>query len=78
MLSESAVALLHACVNRQANFQVDASNLEAYRELAAAGIMYSVSTFRRGPELVFRFTEIGWADRHRILARGAGSPAASS
>ncbi len=76
-LSESAVALLHACVIGD-NPRVDPSNLEAYRELATAGVMFPVSTFRRGPESVFRFTEGGWADRHRILARTAGSPAASS
>jgi hypothetical protein len=77
-LSGAAMSLLHECVNAEANPRVDASNLEAYRELAEAGVMYPVSTFKRGPESVFRFTEGGWADRHRILARTAGSPAASS
>jgi hypothetical protein len=40
---------------------VTSENLEAYRELARAGIMYSVSGFLRGPETAFRFTEEGWA-----------------
>jgi hypothetical protein len=77
-LSEPALALLHDCVNAESNPRVDEANLAAYRELAVAGIMDPVSTFRRGPESVFRFTEFGWRDRHRILARTAGSPAAAS
>ena len=78
ILSDAALALLHACVNGEANPRVDDTNLAAYRELAAAGVMEPVSTFRRGPESVFRFTATGWADRHRILARNGGSHAAAS
>jgi hypothetical protein len=76
-LSESALSLFQACVSGE-NPRVDASNLAAYRELAATGVMFPVSTFRRGPESVFRFTESGWNRRHEILARIAVSPGASS
>jgi hypothetical protein len=71
-LSAPPVTLLQACLAGE-NPRVDATNLEAYRELASAGIMYPVSTFKRGPESVFRFTETGWARRHEILAQTAGS-----
>ncbi len=43
-------------------------NREAYRELAAAGLMYPVSTFAHGPESLFRFTEEGWRRREEWLS----------
>jgi hypothetical protein len=73
-LSDAALALLHECVNGEANPRVDASNLEAYRELAEAGVMYPVSGMFRGPEANFRFTESGWRDRREILGSRVGSP----
>jgi hypothetical protein len=76
-LSTDALNLLYACATGD-NPRVDASNLEAYRELAAAGVMYPVSGFRHGPEAMFRFTESGWRDRLEILAQRAGSPLATS
>jgi len=45
---------------------VTPDSLEAYRELARAGVMYSVSGFLRGPEAAFRFTEEGWARRDEL------------
>ena len=45
---------------------VTADTLEAYRELARAGVMYSVSGFLRGPEAAFRFTEAGWAWKDKL------------
>jgi hypothetical protein len=46
-----------------------------YRELAAAGLMYPVSGFTRGPEANFRFTEEGWALRlNDAAAPQSGSP----
>jgi hypothetical protein len=71
-LSEAARAqmLLHM---EQDGIRVDDSNREAYRELAAAGIMYPVSTFARGPEAYFRFTPEGWDRRHEILDRAKRS-----
>jgi hypothetical protein len=72
-LSDAALALLHACVSGEANPRVDDTNLAAYRELAAAGIMDPVSGMTRGPEANFRFTESGWASRLEILTSRAGS-----
>jgi hypothetical protein len=72
-LSTKALALLHACATGD-NPHVDASNIEAYRELVAAGVMYPVSGMFRGPEANFRFTAEGWRDRHEILASRVGSP----
>ena len=43
--------------------RVTPDNLGAYRELAAARIMYPVSTWAGGPESVFRFTPAGWERR---------------
>jgi len=43
--------------------RVTPENLEAYRELSAARIMYPVSTWAGGPESVFRFTLAGWERR---------------
>lgn len=66
-LSESALALFRLHIE-QDGIRVDDANREAHRELAAAGIMYPVSTFARGPEAYFRFTEDGWERRNEILA----------
>jgi hypothetical protein len=65
-LSEAALALLRLHIE-QAGIRVDDANRAAHRELAAAGILYPVSTFRRGPEAYFRFTDFGWDNRHEIL-----------
>ena len=43
--------------------RVTPENIEAYRELSAARIMYPVSTWAGGPESVFRFTLAGWERR---------------
>ena len=53
---------------------VTEDNRPLYRELAAAGLMYPVSGFTRGPEANFRLTDEGWMRRHEILAPPAGSP----
>jgi hypothetical protein len=61
-LSDSALALLrHLLATRDT--RVTGENLEAYRELARAGIMYPVSGFLGGPESSFRFTQEGWDRR---------------
>ncbi len=67
MLSAEAMALLGRHVE-QDGIRVDDANREAHRELAAAGIMYPVSTFARGSEAYFRFTPQGWERQHEILA----------
>ena len=55
--------------------RVTPENLEAYRELAAARIMYPVSTWVGGPESVFRFTPAGWnAVRNGLTASVALHP----
>ena len=46
--------------------EVTPDNLEAYRELARAGVMYPCSGFMVGPEAVFRFTEEGWNRREEL------------
>lgn len=46
--------------------EVTDANREAYRELAAAGIMVSVGTFTKGDDCVFQFTRQGWERRHEF------------
>jgi hypothetical protein len=48
------------------HIEVTADNLEIYRELARAGVMYPLSAFMQGPEAVFRFTEGGWNMREAL------------
>jgi hypothetical protein len=67
MLSKEALSLLRLHIE-QDGIRVDDANRAAHRELAAAGIMYPVSTFARGPEAYFRFTPEGWERRHEILS----------
>jgi hypothetical protein len=72
-LSAAALALLrHRIATKDA--KVTAKNLEAYRELARAGIMEPVSGMFGGPESTFRFTDLGWSHRDEWIARQAGSP----
>jgi hypothetical protein len=60
-LSEAAKELLRRRL--AGDDRVTSENLEAYRELSAARIMYPVSTWAGGPESVFRFTPAGWERR---------------
>jgi hypothetical protein len=53
--------------------RVTPENLEAYRELATARIMYPVSTWAGGPESVFRFTFAGWERREEWINGRAGA-----
>ena len=61
-LSDAALALLRLNLTGP-HVAVTIDNREAYRDLAAAGLMYPVSTFAHGPESLFRFTEEGWRRR---------------
>jgi hypothetical protein len=70
-LSESALAQMRLHME-QDGIRVDDDNREAYRELARAGIMYPVSTFVRGPEAYFRFTDFGWEQRFEIIGLRGG------
>jgi hypothetical protein len=65
VLSRDARDLLR---RRAAGEQVHVTeeNLEAYRELANAGVMTPASAFITGPESVFRSTEEGWNRREEF------------
>jgi hypothetical protein len=66
-LSAEALALLrHRLATKDT--KVTAKNLEAYRELARAGIMEPVSGMFGGPESTFRFTSDGWSRRDEYNA----------
>ena len=69
-LSEAARALLRDRIEG-ASREVDGSNLDVYRELARAGIMYPVSGFVSGPEYLFRWTDAGWARRFELIGLAA-------
>ncbi len=64
-LSRPARTLLRRRANGE-HVEVTPANLEAYRELARAGVMYPLSGFMLGPEAVFRFTEEGWNRREEL------------
>jgi hypothetical protein len=65
-LSEAAIALLRHRISTKDD-AVTPDNLEAYRELARAGVMIPLSTFTKGPESLFKFTDEGWERRHEFL-----------
>ena len=66
MLTENALALLRLYLAGE-RVQVTAENKEAHRALARAGIMHAVSTFARGPESIFRFSDAGWRRQAELL-----------
>jgi hypothetical protein len=72
-LSADALALLRRRLATK-DAKVTPENLEAYRELVRAGIMYPVSGMFGGPESNFRFTDAGWSRRGEWTALPAGSP----
>ena len=61
-LSEDALVLLRLRLSGERCDVTDA-NRDAYRELAAAGIMYPLHTFAKGRDSLYRFTDEGWARR---------------
>ena len=63
-LSRSARHLLG--LTAREHVDVTPENLEAFRELARAGVMEPRSGFMRGPEAVFHFTEEGWNRREEL------------
>ena len=73
-LSKSARKLLRRRASGE-HVEVSPDNLEAYRELAKAGVMYPLSAFMQGPESIFRFTEQGW-NRREELQRSPFTPSA--
>jgi hypothetical protein len=68
-LSESARNLLLRRVSGE-RVEVTPENKGAYRELAAAGIMYPMHSFAKGDESVYKFTEQGWERRFEWLENG--------
>lgn len=58
-LSERAVALIRRRLLGER--EVTPENLEAYHELARAGILVAGHSFTGGRESVFKFTEEGWS-----------------
>jgi hypothetical protein len=73
-LSKDARNLLRRRAHGE-HVEVTPDNLEAYRELARAGVMEPFSGFMRGPEAVFRFTQEGW-DRREKFQRSRSTPLA--
>ncbi len=65
-LSETAVAVLRLRM-KGLKLPIDGQRLEAYRELAAAGIMEPVAGADGTPDADFRFTEAGMERREEIL-----------
>ena len=66
VLSDAAMAVLRSRVEGGSR-EVNASNLEAYRELERNGIMYALSGFTSGPEYLFRWTDEGFARRFELI-----------
>lgn len=62
-LSPAAVSLFRLHVERHGQIAVDDSTREPYRELALAGLMRAGSTFRDGPESIYRLTPEGFERR---------------
>jgi hypothetical protein len=67
MLSGAALKLFRLHVERRREVDVDAHR-DAYRELAAAGLMVAGSTFRDGPESIYRLTKLGFERKEELLA----------
>ena len=74
-LSESARGLLRRMASGE-RVAVTDQNRPAFRELAAARILYPVSTWAGGPESVFRFTPAGWEHREEWITAPAVAAAA--
>ena len=74
-LSESARGLLRRMASGE-RVAVTDQNRPAFRELAAARILYPVSTWAGGPESVFRFTPAGWEHREEWITAPAVATAA--
>ena len=76
-LSEPALALFRLHVERQGRVEVNDQTREPYRELARHGLMRAGSTFRDGPESIYRLTREGFERKVELLAN-APSPAESA
>jgi hypothetical protein len=65
-LSETARVLLRRIISGE-RIEITKENRPAFRELAAARIIYLMSTFAKGAESGYRFTLLGWEQRDEIL-----------
>jgi hypothetical protein len=68
-LSSAALALFRLHVERRGQVPVDDSTRESYRELARHGLMRAGSTFRDGPESIYRLTDLGFERKAELLGR---------
>jgi hypothetical protein len=66
-LSPAALDLFRLHVDRQGQIAVDDITREPYRELARAGLMRAASTFRDGPESIYRLTPEGFERKAELL-----------
>jgi hypothetical protein len=71
-LSESARGLLRRIASG-VRVGITDQNRPAFRELAAARIIYFMHTFAKGDESGYRFTYSGWQRRFEMIARPARS-----
>ena len=67
-LSQLAVALFRLHVERKGQIAVNDATREHYRELAAAGLMQSGSTFLDGEESIYRLTQEGFERKVELCA----------
>jgi hypothetical protein len=66
-LSPAALALFSLHADRRGQIPVDDTTREPYRELARHGLMRAGSTFRDGPESIYRLTELGFERKAELL-----------
>jgi len=67
-MSDAALELFRLHVERRGDLPVDDNTRPLYRELAAAGLMRAGSTFRDGPESIYRLTQEGFERKAELLA----------
>jgi hypothetical protein len=67
-LSEAALVLFRLHVERHGQVDVDDTTRAPYRELARAGLMRAGSTFRDGPESIYRLTQEGFERKAGLLS----------
>ncbi len=73
MLSDAALALLRLNLTGP-QVPVTPDNHEAYRELAAAGLMEPLHTFAHGRDSAYRLTEVAVRLRAEVLSRAPSTP----
>jgi hypothetical protein len=66
VLSRAALGLFRRHIELQGNIRGDASNREAFRELARAGLMQATNSFTHGEEAIHRMTKEGFERKAAI------------